>query len=80
MFERYFKDRIDAAKQLIKLLGSIKGEETVVYALPRGGAILGSEIAKKLNVPLDLIITRKIRHSLYPEFAIGQSQKTGIVF
>ena len=55
-----FKDRKEAGEKLAKKLEDYKNTQAVVYALPRGGVIVGNEIAKALNLPLDLIITRKI--------------------
>ncbi len=52
-----------------KLL-SYKSGEVVVYAVPRGGVVLGVEIAKALQAPLDLVITRKIGHPSNPEYAV----------
>lgn len=65
-----FRDRKDAGIRLAKALEKYKGEDVIVYALPRGGVPLGVEIAKKLNAPLDLIITKKIGHPTNPEYAI----------
>lgn len=48
-----------------------RGEDVVVFALPRGGVPLGVEIGKKLAAPLDLLITKKIGHPFNPEYAIG---------
>lgn len=73
----FFKDRIDAGQRLAGLLKSYKGSQVVVYALPRGGVVLGAEIAKRLNAPLDLIITRKIGHPYIPEYAIGATAENG---
>lgn len=73
----YFKDRIDAGKRLARLLEHYHDKGVVVYALPRGGVILGAEIAKRLNAPLDLIITRKIGHPYNPEYAIGATAENG---
>lgn len=42
----------------------------MVYAIPRGGVVLGAEIAKALSAPLDLVITRKIGHPASPEYAV----------
>ncbi len=42
----------------------------VIFALPRGGVVLGFEIAKKLSAPLDLVISRKVGHPLNQEYAI----------
>lgn len=51
-------------------LKSYAGKEVVVYAVPRGGVVLGAEIAKALQAPLDLVITRKIGHPNNPEYAV----------
>jgi predicted phosphoribosyltransferase len=36
-----FLDRVDAGKQLAEAVISYKGKPVVVYALPRGGVVLG---------------------------------------
>lgn len=73
----HFKNRVDAGKKLATLLEKFRGKDCVVYALPRGGIVLGAEIAKRLNSPLDLIITRKIGHPHSPEYAIGAVAENG---
>ncbi|MBI2593955.1 phosphoribosyl transferase [Candidatus Daviesbacteria bacterium] len=73
----YFKDRVDAGKRLAGLLGQFKGKGSVIYALPRGGVVIGAEIAKALGAPLDLIITRKIGHPNQPELAIAALSEDG---
>lgn len=73
----FFKDRVAAGEKLAELLSHLKDKDLVVYALPRGGVILGKEIAKVLNAPLDLIITRKIGHPSQPEYAIGAVAENG---
>jgi len=65
-----FKDRKDAGIRLADALEEYRGQDVIVFALPRGGVVLGAEIAKKLNVPLDLVLTKKIGHPLNPEYAI----------
>ena len=65
-----FEDRVDAGKQLANKLKKFAGQNVVVFALPRGGVVLGAEIAKALKAPLDLIITRKIGHPFSSEYAI----------
>ncbi|MCL5784658.1 MAG: phosphoribosyl transferase [Patescibacteria group bacterium] len=73
----YFRDRVEAGRKLAKLLRRINGRNTVVYALPRGGVVVGAEIAKAIGAPLDLIITRKIGHPFNPEYAIGATAENG---
>lgn len=65
-----FRDRTDAGIMLAEILEKYKGEDVVVFALPRGGVVLGVEIANRLSAPLDLIITKKIGHPANDEYAI----------
>jgi len=65
-----FKNRTDAGQRLARALIKYKVEDVIVYALPRGGIVLGLEIAKRLNAPLDLIITRKIGYPGNEECAL----------
>lgn len=72
-----FHDRTDAGRQLALALHRYRGHDGVVYALPRGGVVLGVEIARALGMPLDLIIPRKIGHPRFPEYAIGAIVEEG---
>jgi len=72
-----FKDRIDAGRQLAGVLRGSGITDAVVYALPRGGVVLGAVIANALGAPLDLVITRKIGHPSFPEYAIGAVAEDG---
>lgn len=75
-----FKDRADAGIQLASRLKEYKGKEgALILALPRGGVVTGYEIAKTLNVPLDIVIVRKIGFPGQPEFGIGAVSETGTV-
>ena len=66
----HFVNRREAGKRLAEALRTYRGGKTVVYALPRGGVPVGFEVAKELGAPLDLIISRKIGHPHYPEYAV----------
>lgn len=55
-----FKDRVDAGRKLAEALSKYKGQDVIVFALPRGGVVLGFEIARYLHAPMDLVISRKI--------------------
>ena len=66
-----FKDRIDAGMQLAESLLDYRNRDVVVLAIPRGGLPLGAIIAKKLNAPLDVALTKKIGHPFNKEYAIG---------
>lgn len=66
----HFADRHDAGVRLAKALARYDGEDAVIYALPRGGAVLGAEVAAQLELPLELVIPRKIGHPENPEYAV----------
>jgi putative phosphoribosyl transferase len=69
-----FKDRIDAANELVKRLRWLKEDEevqledkvqknksaAVVMAIPRGGIIIGDLVASELGAKLDVVVSRKI--------------------
>lgn len=76
MAKRRFIDRREAGRELaLKLRQRV--DDAVVYALPRGGVVTAVEISNELETPLDLIITRKIGHPTYAEYAIGGVTETG---
>ncbi len=77
MANQMFKNREEAAENLAEKLSEYKGKNAVIYALPRGGVVTGYVIAKKLNLPLDLVISRKIAHPFSPEYAIGAVAEDG---
>jgi predicted phosphoribosyltransferase len=74
-----FKDRIDAGKQLAEKLKDHVGRDGIVLAIPRGGVIVGAEIARSLGLDFDLIVPRKIGSPQNPEVAIGAVTQDGSV-
>jgi putative phosphoribosyl transferase len=66
-----FKNRIDAAMQLAEKLKHYKNSNGVVLAIPRGGVPLGKVIAETLDLPLEIVLSKKISHPLHKEYAIG---------
>ena len=72
-----FRDRVEAGQALAAKLTRYRGTDAVVYALPRGGVVVGKEVAKALDVPLDLLIARKVGHPLNPEYAICALSESG---
>lgn len=73
----FFQDRSQAGEKLAKVLKKYHGKNAVVYALPRGGVVVGAEIANALHLPLDLVVTRKIGHPFQPEYAIAAVSENG---
>ena len=67
-----FLNRSDAGEKLVKRLAKYKNrKDAIVLAIPRGGVVVGYEIAKALKVKLDIIVTKKIGYPENSELAIG---------
>jgi len=75
----YFSDRVEAGKRLTSAMRDFAGKNGIVLAIPRGGVVVGYEIAKALNLPLDVIIPRKIGAPANPELAIGAMTEDGTI-
>lgn len=67
-----FTNRKEAGNLLVKKLINYKNRNDVlIVSIPRGGVPVGAEIAEKLNVPLEIVLSKKIGHPLNKEYAIG---------
>src|SRR5438046_10185507 len=75
-----FDNRFDAGKALAKKLIIYKDDHPVVLALPRGGVEVGYEVAKTLEAPLDVLVSRKIGAPGNPEFGIGAIAENNSLF
>jgi len=74
-----FKDRTDAGRKLAQRLIHYAGRRNViVLALPRGGVPVGNEVAKALDVPLDIFLVRKLGSPGQEELAMGAIASGGI--
>ena len=74
-----FENRYDAAMQLVPHLKKFTKEKGVVLAIPRGAVPMGYYIAKELNLPLDILLTKKIGHPNNSELAVGSVSMEGRV-
>ena len=57
---RVFHDREHAGEILARMLGSWRGPDTLILAIPAGGVPVASEVAKRLGLPIDLAVVSKI--------------------
>lgn len=74
-----FEDRRDAGRQLAKKLRPYTNHSDVfVLALPRGGVPVAYEVAKRLRVPLDVMIVRKLGVPGREELAMGAIASEGV--
>lgn len=67
-----FRDRRDAGRALAAELSDIDlGDEPVVLGLARGGMPVADEVARRLEVPVDVFVVRKLGVPFQPELAFG---------
>ncbi len=76
-----FKDREEAGRVLAYLLKKmdIDTKNAIVLALPRGGVPVAYSIKKMLNIPMDVVISKKIGAPYNPEYAIAAVSEWGDV-
>ena len=67
-----FANREEAGLMLADKLANYKNAaNTIVLGVPRGGVPVADCVARQLNLPLDVILSKKIGHPSNKEFAIG---------
>ena len=67
-----FLNRTEAGNLLAnKLTDYSNNIDVVIMAIPRGGVPIGYAISKKLHLPLEIVLSKKIGHPYNKEYAIG---------
>jgi putative phosphoribosyl transferase len=74
----YFRDRVDAGRQLATRLETLDRDDLIALGLPRGGVVIASEVATTLGIPLDVVVVRKLGVPFQPELAMGAIGEDGI--
>jgi putative phosphoribosyl transferase len=72
-----FTDRAEAGRVLAECVASLSLADPVVLALPRGGVPVAHEVAGRLEVPFDVLVTRKIGCPGQPELGVGAIAEGG---
>jgi putative phosphoribosyl transferase len=72
-----FTDRAEAGRVLAERVAALGLTDPVVLALPRGGVPVAHEIARRLEVPFDVLVTRKIGCPGQPELGVGAIAEGG---
>ncbi|HEY6104259.1 MAG TPA: phosphoribosyltransferase [bacterium] len=75
-----FRDRREAGRQLADALKGYRTRRPFVLAIPRGGIVVGYEVAVGLDAPLDVVVPRKLRAPYNPELAVGAVAHDGSVY
>jgi predicted phosphoribosyltransferase len=67
-----FRDREEAGRLLVDRLAAYGNRsDVIVLGLPRGGVVVGCEIAEALAAPLDVFLVRKLGVPGFEELAMG---------
>lgn len=75
-----YDNRVEAGNLLYKELQEYKDhKDAVIVTIPRGAVPLGFTLADKLNLPLDIVLSKKIGHPFNKEYAIGAATLEGKV-
>lgn len=76
-----FLNREEAGIRLaLKLSKGKIPKNSVVVSIPRGGVIVGRTISEVLNLPLQVLLVKKIAAAQNPELAVGATGSDGVVF
>ena len=77
--QRPFRDRREAGRFLAtKLAAYAHRPDVLVPALPRGGVPVAYEVARALEVPLDVFLVRKLGIPGHEELAMGAVATGGV--
>jgi putative phosphoribosyl transferase len=80
-----YLDRADAGRALAAALKRELNDELLsgrplVLAIPRGGVLIGRDVAAALDADLDLVVPRKLGAQGNPEYAIGAVMHDGSLY
>lgn len=73
-----FEDRADAGRRLAAAIEGSAEPDPMILALPRGGVVVGFEVAVALGAPLDVVVARKVGAPGHREFGIGAVAEAGV--
>ncbi|WP_344371912.1 phosphoribosyltransferase [Agromyces tropicus] len=73
-----FRNRVDAAAELLGRLERFRDRDVVVLGLPRGGVPVAAAVAEGLDAPLDVIVVRKLGLPTQTEVAMGAIGEGGV--
>lgn len=74
-----FRDRLHAGQELAELLKPLNLKHPLVLAIPRGGVVVGHQVALGLQADLDVVLAKKIGAPFNPEFAVAAVDQDGHV-
>jgi putative phosphoribosyl transferase len=73
-----FLDRSEAGIQLASALRPLVDPGTIVLAIPRGGVVTGVQVARRLGLDLDVVVTCKVDVPGHSELGLGAVAEGGV--
>lgn len=74
-----FRDRVEAGQLLARsLMAYANRSDVIVLGLPRGGVPVAFEVARALQVPMDICLVRKLGVPSHKELAMGAIASDGV--
>lgn len=74
-----FEDREEAGRRVAKGLARFRGTDAVILAIPRGGIPVAVAAAHRLQLPWNVIVTRKLPIPSNPEAGFGAVAADGSI-
>jgi predicted phosphoribosyltransferase len=75
-----FRDRAEAGQRLAAALQRFAADHPLILGLPRGGVVVGAEVAQALRCDWDVLLVKKLRAPGDPELALGAICEQGRAF
>ena len=75
-----FRDRKDAGQKLGRALEEYKNCDGLVLGIPRGGVEVGYYVAEHLEIPLSMVVVRKLPLPANPEAGFGAIAEDGSTY
>ncbi|SNT60926.1 putative phosphoribosyl transferase [Asanoa hainanensis] len=73
-----FRDRADAGRRLANRLDHLRGCDAVVLGVTRGGVPVALEVARALDLPLDVVVVERIQDPFVSAVTLGAVAEGGI--
>jgi putative phosphoribosyl transferase len=76
---KIFDNRRQAGRQLSFLLKKYQSLDPIIFAIARGGVEVAYEVARALNVPMEVLVVRKLGSPQNSELGVGAISESGVV-
>lgn len=75
-----FLNREEAGQHLGYALAAHRSPDAVVLSLPRGGVVVGYQVARSLGVPMEILVCQRVTVPGHPGLAVGAVAEGGVSY